>query len=184
MTLLIHFAINIVLMCAILETKTMPELKKNVLNFGYGTNFKYEGMLTHSFDRFYVVTKFEMPKIDDLKLTTFTFDFACKHLMSDRTFMQKYLKHCQRVVPYIRLYQKQVQYYNQTAYYILQNEINLILPTLNEPNRKKRFLSAVLGTLASKKIGLAFEGISSFLHHKRHKALNKAIKHINERQNI
>ena len=141
-------------------------------------------MLAHSFDRFYVVTKFEMPKIEDLKLTTFTFDFACRHLMSDKTFMQKYLKHCQRIVPYIRLYQKQVQYYNQTTYNILQNEINLILPTLNEPNRKKRFLSAVLGTVASKIIGLAFEGISSFLHHKRHKALNKAIKQINERQNI
>ena len=51
-------------------TNTMPELKKNVLNFGYGTNFKYEGMLAHSFDRFYVVTKYEMPKIEDLKLTT------------------------------------------------------------------------------------------------------------------
>ena len=161
----------------------MPKPKKNVLNFGYGTNFKYEGMLTHSFDRFYVVTKFEMPKIDDLKLT-FTFDFACKHLMSDRTFMHKYLKHCQRIVPYIRQYQKQVQYYNQTASNILQNEINLILPTLNEPNRMKRFLSTVLGTVASKIIGLVFEGISSFLHHKRHKALNKAIKQINERQDI
>ena len=87
-------------------------------------------------------------------------------------------------MPYSRLYQKQVQYYNQTAYNILQNEINLILPILNEPNRKKRFLSAVLGTVASKIIGLAFEGISSFLHHKRHTALNKAIKQINERQNI
>ena len=58
-------------------------------------------MLTHSFDRFYVVTKFEMPKIEDLKLTTFAFDFAYKHLMFDRTFMQKYLKHCQRIVPYM-----------------------------------------------------------------------------------
>ena len=141
-------------------------------------------MLTYSFDRFYVVTKFEMPEIEDLKLTTFTFNFTCKHLMSDRTFMQKYLKHCQRIVPYVRLYCKQVQYYNQTAYNILQNEINLILPTLNEPNREKRFLSAVLGTVASKIIGLAFKGISSFLHHKRHKALNKAMKQINERQGI
>ena len=34
----------------------IPELKKNVLNFGYGLNFKYEGMLMHLFDRFYVVT--------------------------------------------------------------------------------------------------------------------------------
>ena len=31
---------------------------------------------------------------------------------------------------------------------------------------------------------LAFEGISSFLHHKKHKAPKKAIKQINERQNI
>ena len=75
-------------------------------------------------------------------------------------------------------------YYNQTAYSILQNEINLILPTLNEPNRKKSILSAVLDTIASKIIGLAFERISSFLHHKRHRALNIAIKQINERQNI
>ena len=42
---------------------TKPELKKNVLNFGYRVNFKYEQMLSLSFDRFYVVTKFEMPKL-------------------------------------------------------------------------------------------------------------------------
>ena len=178
------FAISLTSIHAILATNTMPELKKNVLNFGYGANFKYEGMLAHSFDRFYVVTKFEMPKIEDLKWTAFTFDFACRHLMSDKTFMQKYLKHCQRIEPYVRLYQKQVQYYNHTAYNILQNEINFILPTFTESNRKKRFLSAVLGTVASKIVGLAFEAISSFLYHKRHKSLNKAIKQINQRQNI
>ena len=62
----------------ILATNTMPDM---------ALILKHKGMLTHSFDRFYVVTKFEMPKIEDLKLTTFTFDFACKHLMSDRTFI-------------------------------------------------------------------------------------------------
>ena len=60
----------------------------------------------------------------------------------------------------------------------------MILPTFTESNRKKRFLSAVCGTVASKIVGLSFEGISSFLHHKRHKALNKVIKQMNERQNI
>ena len=40
----------------------MPELKKNMLNFGYGANFKYKRMLTHSFNRFYTVTKYEIPK--------------------------------------------------------------------------------------------------------------------------
>ena len=57
----------------------MPELKKNVLNFGYGANFKYEGMLTHSFDRFYVVAKYEIPKVEHLQFTTFMFDLMCNH---------------------------------------------------------------------------------------------------------
>ena len=115
-------------------------------------------MLAHSFDRFYVVTKFEMPKIEDLKLTGhLPFDLTCSHLMRDKTFLQKYLKHCQTIVPYVRFYQKQIEYYNWTAYNILQNEIGLILPTFNESNRKKRFLSAVLGTVASKIVDLAFE---------------------------
>ena len=46
----------------------MPKLKKNILNFGYGVNFKYEGMLSDSFDRFYIVTKFELLKTKDLNL--------------------------------------------------------------------------------------------------------------------
>ena len=102
------FAISLVSIHVILATNTILELKKKVLNFRYKANFKYEDMLSHSFNRFYVVTKFEMPNIEDFKLTTFTFDFACRHLMSDKTFMQKYLKHCQRIVSYVRLYPKQV----------------------------------------------------------------------------
>ena len=35
----------------------MLELKKNILNFGYEINFKYERMLSHSLDRFYVLMK-------------------------------------------------------------------------------------------------------------------------------
>ena len=45
-----------------------PELQRNFLNFGYGINYKYEGMLVHSFDRFYVVTKFMLPTLGDLTL--------------------------------------------------------------------------------------------------------------------
>ena len=74
------FAISLASIHAILTINIMP---------GYRANFKYEGMLAHSFDRCYVVTKFE---IKDLKLTTFTFDFACRHLMSDKTFFAKILK--------------------------------------------------------------------------------------------
>ena len=58
----------------------MPELKQNVLRFGYGVNFRYEGMLAHSFDRFYVVTRIEIPKVSDLNLTLFQFDYNCSHV--------------------------------------------------------------------------------------------------------
>ena len=114
---------------------TMPELKKNVLNFGYGINFKYEGMLSHSFDRFYVVTRFEMPKVQDLKITTFSFDITCNYLNISKSYMQWYIKHCKRIAPYVQFYKKQIEYYNHTAYDILENEIGLILPTLVKEGR-------------------------------------------------
>ena len=143
----------------------MPELKKNVLNFGYGVNFKYKGMLTHSFDRFYVVAKYEIPKVEHLQFATFMFDLSCNHLnMSKKSYLLRYIKHCRRIAPYVKFYQQQIDYYNWAAYNLLQNEIGLILP--NFKNRKKRFLTTILSTIATKVIGSAFEGISSFLHHK------------------
>ena len=39
-------------------------------------------------------------------------------------------------------------------------------------------------TLVSSFIGLAYEGISSFLHNKRHKALHKAVKHMDSKTAI
>ena len=50
----------------------MPELKRNILNFGYGINYKYEGMLPQSFDRFHVVTKFILPTTEDIKFSPIT----------------------------------------------------------------------------------------------------------------
>ena len=55
----LYLCILVILNCVCGYTEIMPELKKNILKFGYGINYKYEGMLSHSFDRFYVVTKFE-----------------------------------------------------------------------------------------------------------------------------
>ena len=58
--------------CGTSAISIMPELKHNMLRFGYEVNFRYEGMISHSFDRFYVVTKIEMPKVLDLNLTLFS----------------------------------------------------------------------------------------------------------------
>ena len=61
-------------------TNIKPELKKNILNFGYGINCKYEGMLAHSFDRFYVVTKCILPSIGDFNFSKLSYDNTCTYL--------------------------------------------------------------------------------------------------------
>ena len=80
----------------------MPKLKQNILNFGYGVNFKYEGMLSHSFDRFYIMTKFELPKTKGLRLVTFKFDFKCGYAnhTSTNTNYVKLLKYCMKISLY------------------------------------------------------------------------------------
>ena len=50
-------------------------------------------MLSHSFDRFYVVTKFELPKVEDLKLTTIDFDPTCSYLNGEGKYMPKLKRH-------------------------------------------------------------------------------------------
>ena len=56
------------------------ELQKNVSKFGYSINYKYEGMLAHSFDRFYIVTKFMLPSIGDIKFSRLNFDHSCTYM--------------------------------------------------------------------------------------------------------
>ena len=65
--------------------KIKPELQRNILNFGYGINYKYEGMLAHSFNRFYVVTKFMLPMIGDIKFSKLNFDDTCTYMKKDYT---------------------------------------------------------------------------------------------------
>ena len=81
MKIYLHFIF--VLFCCIYQctsTKIKLELKTNILNFGYGINYKYEGMLAHSFDRFYVVTKFILPFIRDLNFSKLNNDNTCVYL--------------------------------------------------------------------------------------------------------
>ena len=101
-------AVILILMCEVLAVNIIPELKKNVLNFRYRVNFKYEGMLTHSFDRFYVVAKYEISKIENLKFTTFSFDLMCNHLnISKKSYLLRYVRHCRRIAPYVKFYKQQ-----------------------------------------------------------------------------
>ena len=55
----------------------------------------------------------------------------------------------------------------------MKNEVDLILPKFQTQRRNKR---TIFEAIISGFLGLAFEGISSFLHHRKHRALQKAVK--------
>ena len=79
----LHTNLLILLFCFICthsSVKIKPELQKNDLKFGYGINYKYKGMLANSFDRFYVVTKYILPTMDDLKLSPIKYGKECNYL--------------------------------------------------------------------------------------------------------
>ena len=68
----------------------------------------------------------------------------------------------------------------------MTNDIGKILPKFPTDCRHKQgaILASILGSVASSVIGLAYEGISSFLHHKRHKALHKAVSVMDKKTNM
>ena len=68
----------------------------------------------------------------------------------------------------------------------MANDIDKILPKFLTHCRHKKgaILAVILGSVASSIIGLTYEGISSCLHHKRHKALHKAVAVMDKKSNI
>ena len=60
-------------------------------------------------------------------------------------------------------YKMQIKAHNATVHHILKNEVGLIWSKFYTEQRNKR---GIFGTIISGFIGLAFEGITSFLHHK------------------
>ena len=92
-------------------------------------------MLSHSCDRFYVGTKFDLPKIEDLHLMTIQFDSTCIYLDTRKgrknyptDYIPNLMAYCQKIVPFVKFYERQIAYYIYTAYDIMTNEIGLILP--------------------------------------------------------
>ena len=155
-----------------LQLKLCLNSKRNILNFGYSINFKYEGMLEHSFDRFYVVTKFILPSVNDLKFSPIDFDSEHSYLNADLSRHQntaQYLSNlktfCKKNELFIDFYKKQIDYYNIRAHRLLMKEISLVWPGFPKDRKEKR---SVIASLVTSFISLAYEGISSYLHNKRH----------------
>ena len=138
-------------------------------------------MLAHSFDRFYVVTKFMLPMIGDLKFSMLDFDNTCMYMNKEytpNTDSRKYIlelkTYCNKIKPFVTYYSKLIHSYNKTAHNILENEIRQLLPQV--PQRQKR---GIITALVSGFIRLAYEGISDFLQQKCKNALQKAVNAMN-----
>ena len=118
--------------------KIKPELQRNILNFGYGINYKYERMLAHSFDRFYVVIKFMLPMIGDIKFSTLNFDNTCVYMnkeyapnMDSRKYLIELRTYCNKIKSFVSYYSRLIDSYHKTAYDLLQNEIRPLLPLIS-----------------------------------------------------
>ena len=119
--------------------------------------------------------------MDDLKLSPIGSDKDCKYLQDlddqddekNKQYIKDLLFYCNKLRQFMAFYKMQIKACNATVHHILKNEVDLILPKFYTKQRNKR---GIFGVLISGFIGLVFEGISSYLHHKRHKALYKAVK--------
>ena len=144
----LHTNLLILLLCFIFKHSSITikqELQETVLRFGYGINYKYKGMLAHSFDRFYVVTKFILPTLNDLNLSPIKYDKECKNLhdLNDKDSDQikedirDLLSYCTKLRPYMSFYKIQINACNKTVHHILKNEVDLSLPKFPKGRKVK-----------------------------------------------
>ena len=108
----------------------------------------------------------------------FQFDYNCSHVTNiendtkfkvPSTIKDKFKVYCKNIIPYMYLYKHQVEYYEKMVYNILEKDIGLILPKFGntETNvHSKHLKRQIISALISGFIGIAFEGISSYLQHK------------------
>ena len=114
--------------------------------------------------------RFKFSKLNYDKICAYL-DEKNSHDAETKKYILNLLAFCKKIEPYIAYYKRQIKSYNDTAYNILKNEIDLILPQLI---RKQK--CDIITTLVSSFIGLAYEGISRFVHNRRHKASHEAVK--------
>ena len=85
-------------------------------------------MLTQSFDRFYIITKFILPLIGDIRFEQLIFDDSCSYMNEEyvpNTDSSKYLKelkmYCNKIRPFVTYYSKLIKSYINTVYDIIEN---------------------------------------------------------------
>ena len=117
------------------------------------------------------------PTIDDLKHSAINFNDTCNYLQEKngccveaKQHISDLITYCRKIILFIYSDREEISSFNHKAHNILTNEILSILPKFLKTRKEKR---GIITLLISGSIGLAYEGISSFLPNRRHKALQK-----------
>ena len=121
--------------------KFNPELQKNILKFGYGINYKYEGMLVHSFDRFYIITKFILPSMGNIKFSNLNFDHSYAYInkkyasnIDSNKDLAELKTYCNKINHFVLHYSNLIKSYNDSVYSMLENKIKPLLPRISKKN--------------------------------------------------
>ena len=100
--------------------KIKPELQRNILKFGYGINYTYGAMLAQLFDRFYIVTKFILPSIGDIKFSRLNHYHTCMYMNKEytpnkdsRKYLTELKTYCNKIKPVVSYYRKLINSYNK-----------------------------------------------------------------------
>ena len=86
---------------------------------------------------------------------------------------------CKKIKPFVTYYKRLMKLYNNTTHNTLEKERNLLLTQVHRVQK-----CGIITTLISSFIGLAYEGIYSFLQNKRNKASHKAITAMDNKADI
>ena len=99
--------------------------------------------------------------------------------------LKKFLDvYCKNIILYMYLYKHQVEYYEKMVYEILEKDIGMILPKFEDREKNVKQKRQIISALISGFIGLAYEGISSFVQHKQEKTLQQAMHTMNKKASI
>ena len=161
-----------------------PDVKRNELRFPYGINFKFNGMLHHNMARVWIVTKFPIPKFENLELRENDLlpecDFTVKS-ENEQAWTDYYMyltdwmhQICMSVQPQMKLIQEKEKFYKRELKQLLDEEILTALPALGPAGRTKRFAAALIPAIAGL-VTLAVESISGYLQNKRNKYIAFAV---------
>ena len=89
--------------------------------------------------------------------------------MDSSKYLSELQMYCNKIKPFVSYYSKLISSYNTAVHNILVNEIQLLLPQISKQKH------GLITTFVSGFIGLAYEGISSFLQKKHNDALQKTM---------